>query len=103
MSVSLAQRFVTTTQGQSQFLLQLIQVAKFPLHIGQLFFQSALDGPTGLQAIPPQSQESSDLAELEPQALHAANKGQGLHIVFASYLRKPPCVLGGRGSRPLRS
>jgi hypothetical protein len=82
MSVSLAQRFVATTQGQSQFLLQLMKVAKFPLHVGQLLFQSALHGPTGLQAIPPQPQESSDLAELEPQALHAANKGQRLHIVF---------------------
>jgi hypothetical protein len=83
MSGPLAQLFVATTQGHSQFVLQLMKVAKFPLHIGQLLFQSALHRRTRLQAIPPQPQESSDLAEFEPQALHAANKGQRLDIILA--------------------
>src|SRR5258707_582700 len=83
MSVPLAQLFVATTQGQSQFVPQLMKVAKFPLHIGQLLFQSTLHRRTGLQAIPPQPQKSSDLGEFEPQALRAANKLQRLDIVFA--------------------
>src|SRR5260370_17092752 len=82
MSVSLAQLFVATAQSQSQLMLQLVKVVKFPLYIGQLFLQSALHRCTRLQAVPSQPQESSDLTEFESQALYAADEGQRLYVVF---------------------
>ncbi|OLE16942.1 MAG: hypothetical protein AUG83_01135 [Acidobacteria bacterium 13_1_20CM_4_57_11] len=82
MSVSLAQLFVATAQSQSQLMLQLVKVVKFPLYIGQLFLQSALHRCTRLQAVPSQPQESSDLTEFESQTLYAADEGQRLYVVF---------------------
>src|SRR5437879_4412603 len=82
MSVSLAQLFVATAQSQSQLMLQLVKVVKFPLYIGQLFLQSALHRCTRLQAVPSQPQESSDLTEFESQALYSADDGQRLCVVF---------------------
>src|SRR6266481_5955081 len=69
--------------SQSQLVLQLVKVVKFPLYIGQLFLQSALHRCTRLQAVPSQPQEPSDLAEFESQALYAADEGQRLDIIFA--------------------
>src|SRR5437667_11504241 len=82
MSVSLAQLFVATAQSQSQLILQLVKVVKFPLYIGQLFLQSTLHLCTRLQAVPSQPQESSDLTEFESQTLYAADEGQRLYVVF---------------------
>jgi len=83
MSVSPAQLFVAAAQSQTQFVLQLVKVDKFPLYIGQLFLQPTLHRRTRLQAIPSQPQEASDLAEFESQALYAAYEGQRLEIAFA--------------------
>src|SRR6266851_2720188 len=83
MSVPLSQLFVATAQSQSQLVLQLVKVLKFPLYVGQLFLQPALHRRTSLQAISSQSQEPSDLTELESQALHATDEGQRLDIAFA--------------------
>src|SRR5437016_13902280 len=44
MSVSLSQLFVATAQSQSQFVLQSLEIGKFPLHICQFVFQTAADG-----------------------------------------------------------
>src|SRR5216684_1465859 len=96
MSVSLAQLFVATAQSQSQLVLQLVKVVKFPLYIGQLFLQSALHRCTRLQPIPSQPQEPSDLAEFETQTLYAADKSQRLNVVLV-VLTEAPCVLGARG------
>src|ERR1700730_8002256 len=41
MSGSLAQLSVAIAQGQTQLVLQLLKVGKFPLYISELFFQSA--------------------------------------------------------------
>jgi hypothetical protein len=65
MSVSLAQFFVATTQSQTQLMLQILKVGKFPLYIDQLFLQLALHRRARLQAIPSQIQQASDLAEFE--------------------------------------
>jgi len=83
MSVSLAQLLGATAQSQSQLVLQLVKVVKFPLYVGQLFLQPALYRRTSLQAIPSQPQKPSDLTELESQALHAADERQRLDIAFA--------------------
>src|SRR6266852_2926661 len=83
MSVLLAQLSVATAQSQSQLVLQLVKVVKFPLNIGQLFLQPTLHRRTRLQPIPSQPQEPSDLAEFESQPLHAPYEGQRLDIVFA--------------------
>src|SRR6266849_1712572 len=64
-------------------MLQLLKVAKFPLYIGQLFLQPALHRRARLQAVPSQIQQAPNLAEFESQALHAADKGQRLYVVFA--------------------
>jgi hypothetical protein len=82
MSVSLAQLFVAAAQGQTQFVLQLVKIGKFPPYVSQLFLQPTLHRRTRLQAIPSQPQEPSDLAELESQALYTAYEGQRLDIVF---------------------
>jgi hypothetical protein len=63
-------------------MLQLVKIAKFPLHVGQLFLQSALHWRARLQAIPAQPQESPYLAEFESQALHATDKSQRFYVVF---------------------
>jgi len=102
MSVLLAQLSVATAQSQSQLVLQLVKVVKFPLNIGQLFLQPTLHRRTRLQPIPSQPQEPSDLAEFESQTLYATDKSQRLNVVLA-VLRKPPCVLGARGNKALRS
>src|SRR5712664_3867281 len=59
-----------------------MKVGKFPLYVGQLFLQSALNRCTSLHAVPSQPQEPSYLAELESQALHAADKSECLHVAF---------------------
>src|SRR6266481_3992803 len=96
MSVSLAQLFVATAQGQSQLVLQLVKVVKFPLYIGQLFLQSALHRCTRLQAVPSQPQEPSDLAEFESQTLYAADKSQRLNVVLVVLTEAPLCSWGAR-------
>jgi len=55
----------------------------------ELFFQSAANRRTRLQAIPAQIQETSDLAEFESQTLYAADKSQRLDIVFAILAEAP--------------
>jgi len=102
MSGSLAQLSVATAQGQTQLVLQLLKVGKFPLHVGELFFQSAADRCTRLQAVSSQIQETANLTEFESQALYAADKSQRLDVDFA-VPPEAPCVLGARGSKPLRS
>src|SRR6266446_6440755 len=80
MSVPFSQLFVATAQSQSQLVLQLVKVVKFPLYVGQLFLKPALHRRTSLQTIPSQPQEPSDLTQLESQVLHAADEGQRLDI-----------------------
>jgi hypothetical protein len=75
MSTSLPQLFIATAESQSQLALQLVEVAKFSLYVGQFVLQAALYRRTRLQAIPSQSQESPNLAEFESQTLHAAHEG----------------------------
>src|SRR5260370_962878 len=82
MSGSLAQLFVATAQGQTQLVLKLVEVGKFPLHIREVFFQSAAHRRTRLQPIPSQPQKRSNLAEFESQALHAADKSERVHVAF---------------------
>src|SRR5258708_33286192 len=96
MSVSLAQLFVATAQGQSQLVLQLVKVVKFPLYIGQLFLQSALHRCTRLHAVPSQPQEPSNLAEFASQTLYAAEKSQRLSVVLAVLAEAPLCSWGAR-------
>src|SRR5713226_5910843 len=83
MSVSLAQFFVATAQSQSQLVLQLVKVVKFPLYVGQLFLQPTPNQRTRQQAVPTQIQQAPDLAELESQTLYAAHEGQRFDIIFA--------------------
>src|SRR5260370_9496348 len=71
MSVPLSQLFVATAQSQSQLVLQLVKVLKFPLYVGQLFLQPALHRRTSLQAIPSHPQKPPTPTELEPQALYS--------------------------------
>ena len=80
MSVCLAQFFVATTERRSQLVLQLLKVPEFPLYIGELFLKAALDRCTGLQAIPSQFQQASNLAECESQPLHTTNKGNSFDV-----------------------
>src|SRR5713226_8479634 len=61
-------------------MLKLLKVGKFPLYIHQLFLQSAPHRRARLQTIPTQVQKSSNLTELEAQALHAADKGQRFYV-----------------------
>jgi hypothetical protein len=102
MSVSLAHLFVAATQSETKFALQLMEVGKFPLYVRQLSLQPALYWCTGLQPIASQPQKPANLAQFESQSLHPADKGQSLYIVFC-VPTEPSSVLGGRGSRPLRS
>jgi len=82
MSISRAQFFVAAAQGQAQLVLQLLKVRKFLLDIGQLFFQSTPHRRARLQAGSSQTQESTDLAEFESQALYAADKSQRIDVVL---------------------
>jgi len=82
MSVPFVQLSLATAQSQSQFVLEPMKVGKFLPDIRELFLQSTLHRRTRLQAICPQSQERSNLAEPEAQALDATDKGQRLHLVF---------------------
>src|SRR5712664_441537 len=59
-----------------------MKVRKFLLDIGQLFFQSTPHRRARLHAGSSQTQESTDLAEFESQALYAADKGKCLHVGF---------------------
>ncbi|MGA7626202.1 MAG: hypothetical protein WCA91_21765 [Candidatus Acidiferrales bacterium] len=81
--MSLAQLFVAAAQSQAQLVLQFLKVAKFPLHIGKLFLQTALHRSARLQAIPSQPQKPPDLGQFESEALHAAHEGQGFYVVLA--------------------
>src|SRR5260370_27949522 len=83
MSGSLAQLSVATAQGQTQLVLQLVKVGKFPLYVGELFFQSAAHRCTRLQAVSSQIQETANLTEFESQALHAADKSECLHVALS--------------------
>src|SRR6267154_1574650 len=96
MSVLLAQLSVATAQSQSQLVLQLVKVVKFPLNIGQLFLQPTLHRRTRLQPIPSQPQEPSDLAEFESQTLYATDKSQRLNVVLAVLAEAPLCSWGAR-------
>src|SRR6266478_2722006 len=96
MSFSLAQLFVAAAQSQTQFVLQLVKVDKFPLYIGQLFLQPTLHRRTRLQAIPSQSQEPPNLSEFESQALYATDKSQRLNVVLAVLTEAPLCSWGAR-------
>src|SRR5216684_2940849 len=96
MSVLLAQLSVATAQSQSQLVLQLVKVVKFPLYIGQLFLQPTLHRRTSLQPIPSQPQEPSDLAEFESQTLYAADKSQRLNVVLVVLTEAPLCSWGAR-------
>src|SRR3984893_1182744 len=82
MSGSLAQFSVATAQGQTQLVLQLLKVGKFPLYVGELFFQSAAHRCTRLQAVSSQIQETANLAEFESQALYATDKSECVHVAF---------------------
>jgi len=64
-------------------VLQLVKVGKFPLHIRELFFQSAAHRRTRLQSIPSQPQKRPDLTEFESQALYTANKSESLHVALS--------------------
>jgi hypothetical protein len=75
LSVSVAQCFVAGVESQSQFVFQLAKVITFPPHAGQFFLQTALHRATRLRAIPSQPQQPANFAQLESQALYAANKG----------------------------
>jgi len=82
MSVLFPHLSLTTAQSQKKFVFQLVKIREFPLYVDQFFLQPPLHRRTRLQAIPSQSQKSADLAELESQALYAADKGQSLDICF---------------------
>src|ERR1700747_3742377 len=77
-------------------MLQLLKVGKLLLYIGQSFLQPALHWRTRLQLVPSQLQEPSNLTELEPQALHAADERQRLDIVFAVPPKTSLCPGGPR-------
>src|SRR6266478_3124717 len=91
MSGSLAQLSVATAQGQTQLVLQLLKVGKFPLHVGELFFQSAADRCTRLQAVSSQIQETANLTEFESQTLYAADKSECLHVALGVLTESPLC------------
>ena len=94
MSAAPAQLSIATAQRQAQFVLQLVKVAEFPLYVGQLFLQSSSHRRAGLQATPPEIQETSNLAEFESQTLHAADKSERLEVALA-VLPEPPLCPGG--------
>src|SRR5260370_36152750 len=83
MSGSLAQLSVATAQGQTQLVLQLLKVGKFPLYIRELFFQLAAHRCTRLQAGSSQIQATANLAEFESQTLDSADKSEGFHVAFS--------------------
>jgi hypothetical protein len=58
--------------------------------------------PTSLQAIPSEPQKPANLTELESQACTRRTKAS-VSTSFSPYRRNPPSVLGGLGSKPLRS
>jgi hypothetical protein len=91
MNGSLAQFFVTTAQSQTQFVLQLVKVGKFPLYVRELFFQSAAHRRTRLQPIASQPQKRANLAEFESQALYTANKSECLHVALGVLTESPLC------------
>ena len=82
MSRSLAHLSVAALYSQPQLVLQFLKVGKFPLYIDQLFFQSLPHRRARLQAASAQTQETSDLAEFEPQALYTTYEIQCLEVVF---------------------
>src|SRR6266478_1860683 len=90
ISGSLAQLSVATAQGQTQLVLQLVKVGKFPLYIRELFFQSAAHQCARLQAVSSQIQEAANLAEFESQALHAADKSECVHVAFSVLTESTP-------------
>src|SRR6266849_3216761 len=96
MSRSLPKLSVATAQGQTQLVLQLLKAGKFPLYIGQLFFQSAAHRRARLQASSSQTQETTDLAEFESQALYAADKGQRIDVVLRVLTEASPSPRGPR-------
>src|SRR5260370_2165664 len=83
MSGSLAKLSVATAQGQTQLVLQLLKVGKFPLYIRELFFQSAAHRCTRLQAVSSQIQETANLAQFESQTLDSADKSECFHVAFS--------------------
>jgi len=52
MSGRLAQLFVAATQSQTQLMLELLKVGKFPANINQFFFQASAHWRARLQASP---------------------------------------------------
>jgi hypothetical protein len=65
-----------------------MKVGKSPPYVNQFLLKPALDRRTGLQAIPSQLQEASNLTELEPKALNSSNESQCLDVAF-TVLTKP--------------
>jgi hypothetical protein len=82
MSGALAQFLVATTQSQTQLVFQVLKVGESAPDIDQLFFKSAPDWRTRLQAIPSQLQETSNLTELEPQTLDPSYESESLDVAF---------------------
>src|SRR5215469_1833767 len=63
-------------------MLQPVKVSKLRLNISQLFLQPPLHWRARLQAVPPQPQKPSNLAQSEPQTLHPTYKSQRLNVGF---------------------
>jgi len=103
MSVPLAQLFIATAQSQFQLVLQFVKVPKFPLNVGQFFLAAG--------AVPVRKAASDSLAaaksprislSLNPRPCTRRTKSQRFYVVL-DVSSKPPSVLGGLGSKPLRS
>lgn len=96
MRFSFAQLAVAAAEGQSQFMLQLVEVRKFSLHVAQFVFQPAAHRRARLHAAASQIQKAADLAELKSESLNSANESQCFHIVFTVLAKAP---LRPRGPR----
>ena len=91
MRVLFAQLLVATAQCQPQFALQLLQVFQFLPHIGQLGLQAQAYRRTRLHPAFAQTQESSNFAKFESEALNAPYKGQRFDVTFSVSAKASLC------------
>src|SRR5579883_1246959 len=83
MTMPITKLPLTTSQRQTEFVLQPLKVCQFLPYISEFLPQLASHWHTGLQSTPSQSQEPSNLAKREPQTLYPPDKSQCFDIAFA--------------------
>ncbi|HLG99296.1 MAG TPA: hypothetical protein VKX49_23500 [Bryobacteraceae bacterium] len=83
MTMPITKLPVTTSQRQTEFVLQPLKVCQFVPYINELPPQLAAHWSAGLQATASQLQKAPNFAQFETQTLYPPDKSQCFDIAFA--------------------